>query len=299
MDARRFDRLSTSLARAALSRRTAFRGLAAAAVAVLGGALGRGATVAQGTPAAGPGQLAADNSTLFVQTAIGGTFHPNPQAGQPLATPAGATPAPGATPVAATHGDYLLTLTGHTGETIAFSDRPARQFGEVKTTQFFQSMGFTAVNPPNAALVADSPQQQDDVLLLELMHPAFDAATQTLTYEANILQQYTGEVLKPLAAKQQDQTIAAQFDSASLFIDDCPNEDVFCATGDPLGGLNTIGDLGTEGYCWSWSNVSCNWCSNYDDLCNSTFSACNGACHAYINCGSFGPPIHANQACGI
>ena len=88
--------------------------------------------------------------------------------------------------MAATHGDYLLTLTGHSGETIYFSDRPEREFGEVKTNQFFQSMGFTPANPPNAALVVDAPDQEDDVLLLELFNAAYDEGTQTLTYGSDI-----------------------------------------------------------------------------------------------------------------
>jgi hypothetical protein len=86
MDAPRFDRLTRRLAGHRLSRRAALRagagGLAAAAlVSARGGA-------AQGTPPAG-GAIAADNATLFVQTAAGGTFVPNPQAGT-AATPGGA-----------------------------------------------------------------------------------------------------------------------------------------------------------------------------------------------------------------
>lgn len=240
MDPARFDRLTRRLATQALTRRRAFTAGAAALAGLTG--LDRGTRAQDASPVATPagaGALAPHASTLFVQTATGGTFLPNPLAGQPLpppdiatpiagVTPDGSPPAGVATPVAGTHGDYLLTLTGHSGETIYFSDRPEREFGEAKTSSFLQTMGFTSANPPNAALVVDSPDGEDDVLLLELFNATFDEATQTLTYEANILQNYAGEQLKPMAAQQQDQQLPEQFGSASLFIDDCSNRWIMC-----------------------------------------------------------------------
>jgi hypothetical protein len=150
-------------------------------------------------------------------------------------------------------------------------------------------MGFTPVNPPNAALVADTAQQDDDVLLLELLNPTYDAASQTLTYEADILQQYRGEGLKPLAAQQRDKTIAPTFGSASLFIDDCPDANFDCcisgATSCGPGNAYYAGHLGTFGACWSWSDGCCVPCVNpsheyWEAQCNQTFPACNGSCVA-------------------
>jgi hypothetical protein len=273
MDAPLFDRLVRRLATRNLSRRAALRasagGLAAAALAAAQGA------AAQGTPSAGGGAEAENNASLFVQTAAAGSFVPNPQAAM------AATPGASGTPTAARHGAYRLTLTGHTGETIAFADRPARTFSEVPTSRFIQSQGgmFTPLNPPNAALVADTPQQEDDVLLLELLNPRYDAGTQTLTYEADILQQYQGEGLKPLAAKQQDRSIAPRFGPASLFIDDCPDGVVYCHV--PNGSV--VGDLGSQGYCWHWDVWRCEPCNGGWDhtaaLCNQTFPACQNACY--------------------
>src|SRR5689334_17145684 len=137
MATHRFDALAKALGRRTTRRRTILGlgggGAAAVALAALPGAP---ATSAQGTPTAGAGTggMAENNATLFVQTASGGTFAPNPQAGTPVSSKKLAGP----------HGSYLVTLQGHSGETIAFSDRPARQFGEVPTPKFFTSMGFTA-----------------------------------------------------------------------------------------------------------------------------------------------------------
>jgi len=276
MDGRRIEALCKRLA-APRSRRQALRagllGAAATALARLGAA-------AQATPQA-RNAVAANNSTLFVQTATGGALRPNPAA---------APSSPAGTPTTARHGAYVLTLTGHNGETIAFADRPQRDFGEVKTVQFFKSMGFTPANPPNAALVADTPQQADAVLLVELMNPTYDAGTRTLTYEANLLHQYPnarGAALAPLAAKPHAAPPAATFGGASLFIDDCPDltqcgyyvVDVFYSVG-PL-------PSGPIAMCWSSSSDACVPCdpsvsvSALALFCDQAYPRqCGGTCQA-------------------
>jgi hypothetical protein len=275
MDANRFDRVARTFASTRLSRRSALRA-GAAGLAVSRAASGPRAAAQEATPAAGG--LAENDASLFVQTATAGSFKPNPAAG------AAATPGAAGTPAAESrHGAYLLTLEGHAGETIGFSDRPQRAFGEVKTTRFFASMGFTPANPPNAALVADTAEQEDDVLLLELLNPAYDEATKTLSYVADVLQQYQGEVLKPLAAQQRDRTIAAEFGTASLFIDDCPDITTCFAPG-----LIPVGPVpgGPIGACWSWSAFACLPCNGqsldyYAGVCNNTYTFCNNQCFVY------------------
>lgn len=283
-----FDQMVQRLAAHRLSRRAALRatpgalaatafGMATTAVSAQGTPSGE--VAGQATPEAGGSKLADDNSTLFVQTAGSGTFKPNPKAG----TAAGSVRTASGTPTTATHGTHVLSLQGHTGETIAFSDRPQRNFGEVKTSQFFKSMGFTPFDPPNAALVTDVSGHPDTVVLLELMTPAYDPGTQTLTYEANLLQQYPnarGNVLEPLAAKAQSGPLPDTFGSASLFIDDCPNQYWNCYTPAgfvaclPLGGV-------TGGTCWDWYALSCIACSDMDAACNAQYSGCDGNCMAY------------------
>lgn len=270
MQPSRFDRLSQRL-----SRRTSLRWLAGIGVAAT---FGSDRVAAQGSPVANGGSVADDNATLFVQTATAGTFRLHPAA----ATPASGTPGTG---TALPPGAYLLTLSGHSGETIAFSDRPQRNFGEVKTPQFFKSMGFTPVDPPNAALVTDTPQQEDVVVLLDLMTPAYDAATHTLTYEANLLQQYRGEALKPLATRAQNQRPSETFGSASLFIDDCP------AITECGYSINTqyfeVGPIpgGPFAMCWDAISLSCVPCLQdfnmlgLTQICNSAYpKQCGGVC---------------------
>ena len=132
MDPVRFDRLTRRLATKALTRRRAVT----AGAAVLAGLTGVDRdTHAQdaspvATPVAGAGTTTKPISTLFVQTAAGGTFTVNPLAGQPLpppdiATPIvdvtqdGSPPAGVVTPLAGNHGDYLLTLTRLCGQALS------------------------------------------------------------------------------------------------------------------------------------------------------------------------------------
>lgn len=271
MEGSRFDRLAKRLAKRHLSRRAALQA-GAAGLAVT--ALRTATSAAQGTPAP-PGtpmsELAADNGSLFVQTATTGSLTPNPAAR--------ATPAAGGTPVAAQQGAYLLTLHGHSGETIGFSDRPKRDFGEVPTARFFTGLGFLPDNPPNAALVVDTPQQQGAVVLVELLDPHYDAPSQTLTYEANLLHQYPNpksDGLAELAAKAQ-YTPPASFTNVSLFIDDCPNSTETCWTVGSNGFCSNEGSI-TSGNCWSWATWTCNPCGSYYTLCNQAFSSCNSSC---------------------
>lgn len=290
MDATRFDRLAKRFARRRLSRRAVLRssgaGLAAAALGVVDRAAAQDATApaSSGTPGTTAG-LAANNATLFVQTATAGTFQPNPQA-------AAETPGAAAgTPVAAGRGAYLLTLQGHSGATIAFSDRPQRNVGQVKTSQFFTSMDFTPANPPNAALVANTPQQAGDILLLELVNPAYDDSTHTLTYEADLLQHYPndqGTALAPLAAQQQDQTIARAFTSPSLFIDDCADA-TYCGKPYSAGDVEVYTNVGSIpggpfGKCWDWGCFCCTLCNvaqwDLNQRCNNAYPACEGRCRA-------------------
>ncbi|MCC6792556.1 MAG: hypothetical protein IT336_12775 [Thermomicrobiales bacterium] len=262
MDTRRFDAMTKGIAHR-LSRRTAL----AAGGAGLVAAFGHGTASAQQATPVATGETDQNATFLFVQTYTSGSLRPNPNAG----TPAAATPTPG------DGADYLLTLEGHHGETIYFSDRPERVFGEAPTDQFLDGFNFTPNNPPNAALVAESAEGGDDVVVLELITPFYDEAAGTVTYGANILSDYQGEGLA-FAAAQQDGDVPEAFGRASLFIDDCADEVWGCypRTGaDPNGAVGYV----TIGRCWSWSCVCCAWdnCDSHtdpDSLCNQSGYDC-------------------------
>ena len=200
---------------------------------------------------------AGDSAFLFVQTFAGGALRPNPGAGTPTAD---------GTPAAGGGGAYLLTLAGHHGETVYFSDRPRRAFGEA----------------PNAALVAET-DAWDAVVVLELLDPAYDAAAGTVTYGAEVLAEYAGEGLAHVADQQLGAALPDSFGRASLFIDECTpamvcrtarcDEQMDCTHGSVPGG--------PYGYCWSWSDLRCHPCRDYGDLaarCNATYASCTGEC---------------------
>ena len=259
MEPRRFDALSRSLS-ARLSRRTALQATGLAGAAGLIATTGLRASAQDGT--ATPDALSDDASFLFVQSATSGTFAANPDAG-PASTDGTPTPGGGA--------DYLLTLEGHTGNTVYFSDRPERIFGEAPTDQFLAGLGFSPDNPPNAALVTNDAEGNEDILVVELLNPVYDADAGSVTYGVNLLSDYEGG-LDFVASRQQDEDLAPRFGTASLFIDDCPT------IANCYNGAESVGPVpgGPIGTCWKWSDVSCEPCNGnsegyYDDLCNQTY----------------------------
>ncbi len=273
MDTRRFDTMSRSVL-SRPSRRSVIQasglGLAAGLAATPFGTL-RPAAAQDATPA----PLSDDATFLFVQSATSGTFAANPATG---------TPAANGTPVAGGGADYLLTLTGHTGSTVYFSDRPERIFGEAPTQTFLDGLGFQADNPPNAALVTRDADGNEDILVVELFTPSFDSATGSVSYGVNILSDYEGG-LEFVAARRQDEDLGATFGQASLFIDDCSDESPTCHDKDTCA---TIGNLGDRGMCWSWYELGCGPCSGFpawDQQCNEQFPACYGNCTSEPVCG--------------
>ena len=265
MEPGRFDSVTRSHS-SRLSRRAALQ------TAGLGLAAGVMTTTARNATAqdATPDPLADDATFLFVQSAASGTFAANPGAGTPTDT---------GTPVAGGGADYLLTLEGHTGNTVFFSDRPERIFGEAPTQTFLANLGFAISDPPNAALVTNDADGNEDILVVELIAPGYDASSGTITYGANILSDYEGG-LDFVAGRQQDEDLAPSFGEASLFIDDCPDANPLSCYASC--GSDAVGNLGDRGMCWTWSEFSCVPCSGGFDgtaqECNDQFSACGGQC---------------------
>ncbi len=276
MDASRFDRLTRRLA-GRTTRRTAV-GTSLGALAL--GALNSVAAGQQATPEQVPSPTDAEKPVfLFVQTFASGRGEVNPGAG---------TPAVNGTPTPAGGASFLLTLEGHTGQTIYFSDRPDRIVGASPTGEFLDGLGFGVENPPNAALVGEFRAGQG-VVVLQLIEPMYDLDSGTVTYGAEVLEGFEGENLMPVLAEQVAARLPAEFGPAALFIDDCPDLTA-CMYKSPNGLKYWIGDIpgGPYGQCWQGMfQGGCEPCWEWETweylagLCNDAYpSLCHEACYA-------------------
>jgi hypothetical protein len=176
-----------------LSRRRAVTtALSAAGIAVIGvtSARAQGATPVTSDEAA----------YLFVQAGFGsGTLAANPD------------------------GSYQLILLNAPAQTVFFADRPERIAGTISTARFLEVLGFDESDPPNAALVIQVDDEQTEVVVFALTASTYDAATDSLTYTATLLEGFdqfvetaVGFVEEPLAAG----ALPTEFGPSSLFIDD-------------------------------------------------------------------------------
>ena len=209
MDASRFDAFTRRLGRRSTRRTAVGSSLAALALSGLDHLVAaRDTTPAPASPAAARGKPV----FMFVETFASGRGEANPTAGTPVAN---------GRPTLGGGASFLLTLEGHTGLTVYFSDRPDRIVGATPTDQFLDTLGFSPMNPPNAALVGEFASGQG-VVVLELIKPNYDPATGSLTYGAEVLGGYRGENLAPVLAEQVKERLPAEFGPAALFIDDCP-----------------------------------------------------------------------------
>jgi hypothetical protein len=264
MDANRFDTFSRLFAGRRLSRRSALArgsaGLSAAALAAAG--LTSVARANADTPAAD--ETAEKTGFLFVQSFQAGSIAPTD----------------------GTDGRYTLTLEAGTGQTIYFSDRPERIVGTNSTSDFLEGLGFPDDNPPNAALVIESASGETDIAVVELFAPVYDSVSNGVTYEIEVLADWEDALAMGLAGAPSDlATLAPEFGTANLFIDDCANRGIVCTSGD-----QSVGEFLSQGFCYWWRYAGCYPCENggaadrdaiaayWKEKCNATYPACNGDC---------------------
>jgi hypothetical protein len=262
MDRSQFDSVTRFFA-ARKNRREAL-GAAGAGIAALGVA---GIAAHDATPEASPVAVPVEGSGtefLFVQTLGAGSLAP------------------------ASEGDGTMVLTADhlAGQTLYFSDRPERIVGMAPTEQFLGAsgtggLGFTPSDPPNAALVfGGSDGAADQVAVVELIDPRYDAASGQVTYTVKLLDDVS-QVDMTLEQTPVTVTDAVQeFTAASLFIDDCPDGEVYCSTSVD----NTV-NVYNSGFCWDTLNLCCYACAAnslqwWTDYCNQNNPGCNGQCYA-------------------
>jgi hypothetical protein len=270
MDTSTFDRIAKTF-NARKSRRSAVKsGVFGAAGAVGLATLGRRSTAALEATPIGTLETGGSGEFLFVQTAASGSFRTNLDAGTAIAADGTPTPGGGAS--------YLLTLEGHNGQTIYFSDRPERVFGQAPSRRFLDGLGFFPENPPNAAIVAQT-DAGENMLVVELLDPSFDAEAGALTYGVNLLpgdQPIDGLTISE--STQIDGTIAADFTNASLFIDDCPDTDIWCFKPNKFAICAPEGSV-RVGTCWHWAVLACTLCRDSPDVVCESWSTCSdGSC---------------------
>ncbi len=161
-------------------------------------------------------------------------------------------------------------MEGHTGQTIYFSDRPERIVGAVPTADFLKGLGVLPDKPPNAALVGKFRAEQE-VAVLELIEPRYDAEAGTLVYGAEVLEGCEGENLTPVLAEQVAERLPAEFGPAALFIDDCPGM-TRCVHGfaDWIDVCGPIPDVSAGRAC----SGACNYTVDYlNGLCNDAYGS--------------------------
>jgi hypothetical protein len=275
MDGSHFDSIARLFAERRLSRRQMLarsgKGLAAAGVAATG--FEAISSAQEATPAAQVATPAPTDGSqypkmLFLQSFQSGSIAPK----------------------ANEAGTWTLTLEQGLGQTLFFTDRPDRKVGIAPTEQFLKGFGFPDDNPPNAALLFKNEQGDEDVSVVELFNPTYDTATNTATYDIQLLKEYAGLGITFQEQPTEPPDAHATFGAAHLFIDDCAEGTVTCVSADPnTACLNawggTCGSSGPIGYCFSWSIFGCLPCEPnahqspplekvqryWNDWCNNTF----------------------------
>ncbi len=110
--------------------------------------------------------------------------------------------------------------------------------------------------------------------------PTYDEATRTANYDAKVLADY-----ERLGATFQEQpkgadSVHAQFGAASLYIDDCPDGNIWCEIPSDMGARHQLYDH-QVGFCYDWGKVCCAPCDDQSAMvaqCNASYSECDGRC---------------------
>lgn len=167
---------------------------------------------------------------------------------------------------------YTLTLMGVAPQTIAFSDRPERIVVQAPMQQFLDGMCFSCDNPPNAAIEILDADGDEDLAVVELFDPVYDAANQTLQYNVSFLE--LPDLSYAVFNERADEALPETFGSAALFIDDCKDGAVECNKG-PYTWSEYCGKIKT-GCCWDWSDFCCEMCHDpdyYEDACEKKYGS--------------------------
>jgi len=151
-------------------------------------------------------------SFLFVQTAHSGTLLPQDD-------------------------KLVLTLNGVSPTTVFFSDRPNRITGHESTQEFVDNWSdgshSFAIDPPNAAMdiLSGNDNDSQDILIIELMNPMYDADAKTLQYEVIVLEEPSSGISH--YGDEMDGSIPESFGEIALFIDSMTVDGTICSVFGP------------------------------------------------------------------
>jgi hypothetical protein len=166
--------------------------------------------------------------------------------------------------------NYTLTLEGVSPQTIAFSDRPERVVEQVPMQKFLDGFCFSPENPPNAAIEILEGNESQDVIVVALFDPAYDAANHTLQYNVSILEEANLSYAR--FNERHDESLPENFGPAALFVDDCSDGTCQCAKSEsPL--ADYCGSY-SIGCCWDLEALSCYACrsqDHYNTVCKEKF----------------------------
>lgn len=139
-------------------------------------------------------------SVLFVQAATGSTL----------------------TPLDAAEGEatHQLTLSGGTGQTVYFADRPNREVGTIATAEVIEGFSAEPGDPPNAALVAQTADGDEEIVVVVLLNGTVDEATGDVTYQVSLLADFAEAGLALKREPVTEITEAREYGASHLFIDD-------------------------------------------------------------------------------
>ena len=170
-------------------------------------------------------------------------------------------------------GNYTLTMIDVVPYTVFFADRPARDVGFAPMDKFLKGFNFGVDNPPNAAIILPDENETSDLVVVELTKPQYNNTTQTLTYNAKLLKEYSFESgwLQDHAS-EVDPAIPERFGTVEVVIDGCP-----CQYVGPAAGCDATWWRNAR---WTWHGFPVEFgCMPAGGCCS-----CKGACCPGQNC---------------
>jgi hypothetical protein len=144
---------------------------------------------------------------------------------------------------------------------------------QVAMQKFLDGMCFSPENGPNAALEILEANEKEDLAVVELFDPEYDAANKTLKYNVSIIEQL--DLSYASFNERADKTLPETFGPAALFIDDCADSvENCCDDAECCYYMANCNDCETykTGCCWSSAGcVGCHSPDYYKKKCEERF----------------------------